>query len=107
MFDSTKELRQLIINNPDLPLAIFANECANSGEYATMSTDVLYAGIKEIALWENGYDCRWLDSDEYYDALYEYLEDTEYASEEDIEEKIDEMMKDVEFTKCIYVVVGN
>ena len=44
--DEYKELKQLIIENPDLPLIFFATEEANSGEYSSELADArAYKGI--------------------------------------------------------------
>lgn len=34
LLHSTEKLRKLILDNPDLPLLVFAGEDANSGEYS-------------------------------------------------------------------------
>ena len=111
LFESTKELRQLIIDNPDLPLAIFATEEANNGEYySIVSTEVLWARITEIALYETQYDSLFVERDEYKDRLRDDLcDEEEYAnlSDEEYDKVVEKKLSEIEFTKCIFVCVGN
>ena len=118
MFDSTKELRQLIIDNPDLPLAIFATEDANGGEYYSVSTEVLWARITELALYETKlenqlfehWESLFLERDDYEDRLRDDLcDEEEYAnlSDEEFDKVVEKKLSEIEFTKCIYVCVGN
>ena len=37
LLHATDELRQLILENPELPLLVFAGEDCNSGDYSYMS----------------------------------------------------------------------
>lgn len=110
MFESTKELRQLIIDNPDLPLAIFATEEANGGDYYSVLTTVLCARITELALYETQYDSLFVERDDYEDRLRDDLcDEEEYAklSDEEYDKVVEKKLSEIEFTRCIYVCVGN
>lgn len=43
LLNSTTELRQLILNNPNLPLLVFAGEDCNNGYYSYMSCSCVRA----------------------------------------------------------------
>ena len=49
---SGEKLRKLLLEHPDLPLLVFANEDANSGDYSLMSCYSVFAEIGEFL------DCR-------------------------------------------------
>lgn len=41
-------LRELILQNPDLPLLIFADEDANNGDYSLMTCSYVHASVGEF-----------------------------------------------------------
>lgn len=45
LLNSAQELRQLILDNPDLPLLVFAGEDSNSGDYSYMSCSSVKAEV--------------------------------------------------------------
>ncbi len=104
--DSTK-LRKLIMENPDLPLLAFVGESAHIGDFAYNSAGIYNVGIDEVALFDDYYIC---DRDEYEDRLFDRMDGSEEfggLSEEEMQEKIDEMMSKVEFQKAIIIYVDN
>ena len=48
LLHATDELRQLILENPELPLLVFAGEDCNSGDYSYMSCSSVTASIGEF-----------------------------------------------------------
>lgn len=66
------KLRKLILENPDLPLLIFAGEDCNSGDYAYMSCSYVSASVGEFL------DCQQTVNDERcYTDRDEFQEDLE------------------------------
>ena len=103
--NDTTELRNLIIENPDLPLLIFAGEEAWQGEWNYNQTDARVWGIKTLTL----YNDMWLDKEDYEDRLYDDLcECAEYIvlSNEEYDKMIKQRVAETEFVKAIVVCVG-
>lgn len=108
----TTELRKLIIENPDLPLAVFAGESANSGDYSSTSCSDIHAYIGEILDCETDVceDRIFDDRDELEEVLFDKLADEhpELSSDE-----LDEMLKrqldelNQYWEKCIILYVDN
>ena len=73
--DEYKELKQLIIENPDLPLIFFATDEANSGDWSSELASA--RGYKGIVLDCNG-----------------VRDDRIYTDESDLEEDISDMLFD-------------
>lgn len=48
LLHATDELRQLILENPELPLLVFAGEDCNSGDYSYMNCSSVTASIGEF-----------------------------------------------------------
>ena len=48
LLHSSDELRELIIENPKLPIIVFAVDCANSGDYSYMSCSYIKAYIEDL-----------------------------------------------------------
>ena len=103
--NDTTELRKLIIENPDLPLLIFAGEEAWQGEYSYNQTYASVGSIQTLTL----YNGMWLDEQEYKDRLYDDLCDCEEyidLSNEDYDKVIKQKVAETEFAKAIVVYVG-
>ena len=79
LLHSAAELRRLIIENPDLPLLVFAGEEANSGDWNYMSCSYTYAYLGEFL------DCQQTVNDEKC-----------YCEREDFEEDLGDMLYDQE-----------
>ena len=102
----TTELRKLIIDNPQLPLLIFANEDANDGDYAYMQADVSSVSIQELGLYN---DELWLDKEDFEEELADKMSmDDEYEnlSDEDFNKAVKEKIDSTEFVKAIVINVG-
>lgn len=100
-----KSLKELILANPDAPLLIFVGDEANRGEYPYELSDVRYAAIKELTL----YDGQWVDRDEYGEQLEYNLSDKEEydtLSNDEFEAKIDEIVEETAFIRAIVIYVG-
>ena len=104
----TKELRQLIIENPDLPLVIFAGEDSWHDFYSYSTYEMTYAhgiGIEELTSYKDMY----LTKEDFGDMLTDDLScDEEYKnlSDDEFNKTIDDMVSKAEFTKCIVIYVG-
>mgnify|MGYP004661456359 CR=1 FL=1 len=111
LFNSTEELRKLIIENPDLPLVVFAGEDANTGDYSSTSCSDVLAYIGEILNCENDVcDCICDDRIEFEEKLIDKL-DKEHPELND--DEFDELLKmrkdefDPYWEKCIILYVNN
>lgn len=71
------ELRKLLLENPELPLLVFAGENCNSGDYCYMSCGVCNASIGE-----------------YLDCCQEVNEERCYTDRDDFEEDLGEQVYD-------------
>lgn len=99
------ELRNLILENPDLPLLIFCGEESNSGEYPYEQADVGSGEIKELTLY-NDY---WMDKEDFEDKLSDDLcDEDEYKdlSDQEYNQMIKQKVDETEFVKAIVIYVG-
>jgi hypothetical protein len=110
LLHSTDELRQLLIDHPDLPLLVLAGEDCNSGDYSYMSCSRVSASIGEFL------DCQQTVNDEMcYTDRDDFQEDMEYnysdfdGSDQEFEIFIEnELLKyDPYWKPCIIVYVDN
>lgn len=100
-----KELKELIISNPEAPLLIFAGEEAYSGEYSYESVDGGYPSLKEITL----YGDKWLDRDDFEDVLRDDIADDERyenLSDEEFDAEVAKIIAEAAFVKAIVIYVG-
>lgn len=103
--NDTTELRNLILENPDLPLLIFAGEDAWSDNYPYEQTNASRGEIKTLTMY-NDY---WMDEDDYEDRLRDDLCDwEEYAdlSDEEYNKMIEQKVAETVFCKAIVIYVG-
>lgn len=102
-FENTDELKQLILDNPDLPLLVFAGEYANRGEWGYEQASINDVRISELTLRSD----LWLDRDDLEEKLSDELSD-DYAdlSDEEFDRVIDARVNSIEFIKCIVLYVG-
>lgn len=101
----TTILRNLILENPDLPVIFFCGEDSWDGEYKYTQGYASSGEVKSLTL----YDDFWIDEDEYHDRLSDDLSDEEEyknLSDEDYEKMIDEKVKNTEFVSAIVIYVG-
>lgn len=98
------ELKQLIIENPDLPLLIFCGEEAWTGEWGyEMACVNGQPYIEELAL----YGDYWVDRDDYEERLGEDLwDDYQDLSDEEYDKMIKQKVSEIEFVKAIVIHVG-
>lgn len=84
LLHSADELRQLIRENPALPLLVFAGEEANSGDYPYMSCSYIKAYKGEfLDCTQTVNDCMcYTDRDEFEKAVADSLADGDYTDEE-------------------------
>lgn len=77
LLHSADELKQLIVENPDLPILVFAGEYANNGDYPYMSCSYVSAEKGEFLDCEQQIDeCRcYTDRDDFEDDVYTVLEE--------------------------------
>lgn len=103
--NDTTTLRNLILENPDLPLLIFCGEESWHDEYPYEQADASSGEIKTLTLY-NDY---WLDKDDYRDELSDDLcDEPEYKdlSDEEYEKMLDKKVEETEFVEAIVIYVG-
>ena len=87
----TKELRQMILDNPDLPVVIMVSEDTWHGEYSTevLHPDSVWVGIQELTC----YNDEWTDDEDRLTELI--INDIECAVgyDELTEEEFEEVLK--------------
>ena len=101
----TTILRNLILENPNLPLLVFAGEEAWSGEYAYEQVDARTHGVQELTLYKD----RWVDKDDYEEELrydLSYNEGYKKLSDEEYDNMIQKEVAETEFCQAIVVYVG-
>lgn len=103
--NDTTILRNLILENPELPLLIFCGEEAWSGDWCYNQAYASDGKIESLTL----YGDTWMDEDDYRDKLSEDLcEDPEYKDlpDEDYEKMLDKKVAETEFVTAIVIYVG-
>lgn len=103
--NDTTKLRNLILENPKLPLLIFCGEEVNDGDYPYEQAYVNSGKIKELTLYNN----IWMDKDDYAESLSDNLcDEEEYKdlSDYEYEQMIEEKVAETEFVKAIVIYVG-
>lgn len=111
ILNSAEELRKLILDNPGLPLLVFAGEDANAGgDYSYMSCSRVSAHVGEfLDCCQTVNDCRcYCERDDFQEDLESAHSDFD-GSDREFEEFIEnEMMKYEPYWKpCIIVYVDN
>lgn len=111
LLQSTAELRKLIIENPDLPLLVFAGEDANSGDWSYMSCSYVKARIDEyLDCMQEVDDCKcYTDRGDFEEDLADTLCDDFKGTDEEWDEYLSkELAKyDPYWTECIILHVDN
>lgn len=101
-----QQLKDLIKENPTLPLKFFVADDASCGDHSYEESYISKVEINEIALLEKHWDSTWHDREDYPDNLYDYLKyDKKYEGEE-LEAKYNEEMAKVKFEKFIVINIG-
>lgn len=111
ILNSAQELRQLVIDNPDLPLLVFAGEDANSGgDYSLMSCSSVRAYIGEfLDCCQNVNDEKcYTDKDDFKEDLENLHYDFD-GSDDEFEIFIENLLVEYEpyWKKCIVLSVDN
>lgn len=111
LLHATDELRQLIIDHPDLPLLIFAGEEANAGgDYSYMSCSYINSYVGEyLDCSQTVNDCRcYTDRDDFREAV-KYLHSDFDGSELEFEELVESVLKEYNpfWKPCIILRVNN
>lgn len=99
------ELRNLVLENPELPLLIFCGEESWHDEYSYEQADVNSIRIEELTLYNN----QWLDKEEYEENLsYDLCDKEEYInlSDKEYSQMIEQKVIETEFIKAIIIYVG-
>lgn len=98
-------MRNLILENPKLPLLIFCGEDSWNDEYPYEQAEVSSVGISELTL----YNDRWMDKEDYEDILSDDLCDKEEykdLSDKEYNKMIRQKIAETEFIKAIVIYVG-
>lgn len=96
----TTVLRNLILENPELPIIIFCGEDSWNGDYQYCQVSSTNGEIESLIL----YGDVWLDKDDYREKLADDLcDEEEYKdlSDEEYEKMIDKKVDESEFVKAI------
>lgn len=96
----TTILRNLILENPELPVIIFCGEDAWNGEYAYSQGHVSKGEIEDLIL----YGDYWLTVDDYAEKLTDELcDEEEYKnlSDDEFNKMIDKKVENAEYVKAI------
>jgi len=103
--NDTTILRNLILDNPKLPLLIFCGEDAYNPDYSYAQADVNIVKIETLTLYKD----EWRSEDDYREELVDDLcDEEEYKnlSDEEYEKMIDEKVRNTEFVQAIVIYVG-
>lgn len=91
------------MNNPELPLIVFASEDSYNDEYAYFWVEDVHCRIEELAIYDNIY----MDKDDYKEKVYEKIfETSDTYNESFIEQEVNKIMSNVKFVKAIVLWVG-
>lgn len=111
LFTSTEELRQLILNNPGLPLLVFAGEDSNNGEYGYMACSSVRASLGEFLNCQQEVDDTYCftDRDDFSERLEDQLYNSFEGSEEDFQALLKEKLAEYDpyWKPCIILYVDN
>lgn len=101
-----QQLKDLIKENPTLPLKVFVGQDANSGEFNYEESYISSVKIDEIALLEQRWESTWYNKEDYPDNLYDYLKYVKKYDGEELEAKYEKEMAKVKFEKFIVINIG-
>lgn len=100
---NTTKLKDMILNNPELPLIVFCSEDAYNEEFAYSMAEVTSVEIKELTVYKDYY----VEKEEYRDELIDDLSyDYKDLSEVEYLKMIDKKMEETDFVKAIVIYVG-
>ena len=115
LLHSTDELRKIIIDNPDLPLLVFAGEEANTGDcWSYMSCSRVTVCLGEVLDFDADesipYDDRiFTERDDFAECLADVLSYDFVGTDREFEEYLEKEVEkyDPYWVKCILVYVDN
>ena len=115
LLTATDELRQLIIDNPDVPMLVFASEDCNSGDYSYMCCGGCHAALGEFldCMQEVNDERVYTDRDEFGEVLADHLYYQEYRNWDGTDDEWDSYVKrriaeyDPYWRTCIILYVDN
>lgn len=104
--ENTENLKELILENPELPLVVFCGEESYCGEYCYNYAEVRKVKIKELAIDGDMFvekdTMRDKIADQYYD---DFCINGAYIKK-DHEEFVNKQIEKMKFTKAIVIYVG-
>lgn len=103
--NDTTILRNLILENPELPLLIFCGEESWSGDWGYTQADASKGEIETLTL----YNEQWMTEDDYAEKLSDdlsYKEEYKNMTDEEYNKMIDKKVEETEFVKAIVIWVG-
>lgn len=103
--NDTSALRQLILDNPDLPLLVFCGEESWQGIWHYNQADIRNPAIQTLAL----YDDVWVEYEDYRERLIDDLAREDrymHMSDKEFYEMIEQKMAEVVFAKAIVMYIG-
>ena len=111
LLTATDELRKLIVENPGLPLLVFAGEDANSGDWSYCSCNSCYASLGEFldCMQEVNDEKCYCDRDDFEDDLGDNVFGDGDLTEEEYNKILAEKIKEYEpyWKPCIILYVNN
>ncbi len=99
--EKMNELKNIIIENPNLPIRFFIGEDGNCGECNYEENSINDVVVDSLTLYEG----RYYNEEDFGEELYGYLYN-EFESEEKLNKHIDEIIKSKDFKKAICVFIG-
>lgn len=111
LLKSTEGLRKLILENPDLPLLVFAGEDANIGDYSYMSCSDIRAHVGEfLDCIHNVNDCKcYTDRDEFEEDVADIISYDFKGTKKEWDEYLSKVLAEYDpyWTECIILYVDN
>ena len=111
LVNSAKELRRFLIENPDLPLVVFAGNDANCGDYSYTSCSSVQAYVGEFL------DCKqkvndercYTDRDEFEEDVANCLADSFKGTDAEFRAHVKKVVAEYDryWKKCIILEVDN
>lgn len=111
LLTATDELRQLIIDNPDLPILVFAGQDCNNGDYGYMACGNVSASLGEFLDCQQDVDDErcFTDREEFGEMLGDQLYDEFDGSDREWEEYLESRIVEYDpyWKPCIIIYVDN
>lgn len=99
--DKINELKNAIINNPNLPIRFFVGEDSNCGDYQYEENYISNIVVDYVTL----YDGQYLNKEQLDEKLYYDLCD-DFESQEDLYQYIDALIANINFKNTIVVFLS-